>query len=212
MPIIKIEHVNPDICWGIWKIDESIEILYQEACLSEKEFSEYEKYTHPKRKKEWLGARNILNVLLDHCGYDYFGLIKDKFNKPILKNNTVHISLAHSFPYAVALIHRNDPCGIDIEKAKPALNQVAYRFLNEHELLFIDQRLESLCLAWTAKEALYKMYGEIGLSFKNNIFLEPFEPENEGEIRAGVVVNNRRNTHMLEYRQVDGFYICFSSQ
>jgi phosphopantetheinyl transferase len=212
MPIIKIEQVNPDIYLGIWKIEESIETLFREACLSEGEISEYEKYSHPKRQKEWLGARNVLNILLNHFGYDYYGLSKGKLNKPVLRNNTIHVSLAHSYPYAVALIHRSLPCGIDIEKAKPALMQVKNRFLNEKELLFIRNHLESLCLAWAAKESLYKLYGEMGLSFRNNMFLEPFEPGEEGEIRADVVVNNQRYSHLLAYRSVDGFYICFSCQ
>jgi 4'-phosphopantetheinyl transferase len=212
MPIIKIEQVNPDICLGIWKIEESIETLLREASLSDSEISEFRKYSHPKRQKEWLGARNILNILLNFCGYDYYGLSKGKLNKPVLMNNTIHISLAHSFPYAVALIHRTLPCGIDIEKAKPALIQVRDRFLNEQELLFIRNRLESLCLAWAAKESLYKIYGEMGLSFKNNMFLKPFEPGEKGEIRADVVVNNQRHSHLLIYRSVDGFYICFNSQ
>lgn len=212
MPIISIEQVNPDISLGIWKIGETIETLYRGACLSESEIAEYGKYTHPKRKMEWLGARNVLNTLLNHCGYEYSGLHKGKLNKPILRNNSIHVSLAHSYPYAVALIHKNSPCGIDIEKAKLALIQISYRFLNESELSFIDHRLDSLCLAWSAKEALYKMYGEMGLSFRNNMYLEPFEPRNNGEIRARVSVNGENNWHLLAYRQVDGFFICFSCQ
>lgn len=212
MPIITIEQVNPDISLGIWKIDESIETLYGGTCLSESEITEYQKYTHPKRKKEWLGARNVLNTLLRHYGYDYSGLHKGKLNKPVLKNNSIHVSLAHSYPFAVALFHRNSPCGIDIERAKPALIQISYRFLSDKELSFINHRLDSLCLAWSAKEALYKMYGEMGLSFRNNIHLDPFEPLKEGEISAEVNVNGVRNSHQLAYRQVDGFFICFSCQ
>jgi phosphopantetheinyl transferase len=210
MPIIKIELINSEVSWSIWKIEESVESLMQSALLSDQELIEYQRYNNLKRRKEWLAARNALRSLITLHGHDYSGIEKDEFDKPILRDRSFHISLAHSFPFAVAMIHKNKPCGIDIEKTKPALIQVSPRFLSDRELSNISRNLHGLCLAWTAKESLYKMYGKIPLSFKNQMFLYPFEVKNKGQIKASVTLTDQRDEHVLTYRRIDDFYICFN--
>lgn len=211
MSIINIEQINSEVSWIIWKIEESVDSLLQNTFLSDQELLEYQRYNNLKRIKEWLGARNALSALLKQHGYVYSGIEKDKFDKPVLRDNSLHISLAHSYPFAVAMIHKKRPCGIDIEKTKPALIQVSPRFLNDRELPTIRQNVDGLCLAWTAKETLYKMYGKIPLSFKNQIFLSPFKVEKRGKIKATVTIKNQQDEHELVYCRMEDFYICFNA-
>jgi phosphopantetheinyl transferase len=210
MPIIHLEHTHKDLSWCIWKIEESVDTLLQTAHLSDQEFIEFQRYHHIKRKEEWLGARNAISSLLRQKGYDYSGIEKDEYDKPWVHKGSCHISLAHSYPLAVAMVHENQPCGIDIEKIKPSLTRVSSRFLNEHEISSINQNVEGLCIAWTAKESLYKLYGKIPLSFKNQMFLHPFPVNHEGEVRATVSFGGIQKEHRLIYRRIEDYYICFN--
>jgi 4'-phosphopantetheinyl transferase len=210
MPIIKEEQIRREISWCIWKIEESVDALMQTTHLSDRELQEFRRYRHMKRKKEWLGARNAIGSLLRLKGYDYSGIEKDEYEKPLLRKGSLHISLAHSYPFAVAMVHENQPCGIDIEKTKPTLLQVSHRFLCDQELSSINQNLDGLCIAWAAKESLYKMYGKIPLSFKNQMFLYPFQIKHEGEVQAEVTIGGQREKHFLSYRRIDDFYVCLS--
>ena len=210
MPIIKIEQVNPEVSWCIWKIEESADSLLQTTHLSDQELQEYQRYNHLKRRKEWLGARNALRALLRRQGFDYSEVEKDQYDKPLLRSGSLHISLAHCYPFAVAMTHKNKSCGIDIEKAKPSLIQVSSRFLSDQELFHIDQNMDGLCIAWTAKESLYKIYGKMALSFKNQMFLYPFDVTNKGKVRAVVTIMGRQEEHLLAYRRIDDFYVCFN--
>lgn len=210
MPIIHIEHTHKELSWCIWKIEESADTLFQTAHLSDQELGEFQRYHHLKRKEEWLGARNALRSLLKQKGYDYSGIKKDQYDKPWVHKGTCHISLAHSYPLAVAMAHETQPCGIDIEKIKPSLARVSSRFLSEQEIFSINQNVEGLCIAWTAKESLYKLYGKIPLSFKNQIFLHPFPVKDAGELTATVSFEGIQKEHRLIFRRIEDFYICFT--
>ena len=210
MPLLSTEQLQTDIWWGIWKIEESTELLMNSIYLSSSERTEFKKFSNEKRGKEWLGARNILNILLNQLGFPYYGLDKNSNKKPILRDIPVHISLAHSYPYAVAMINLKSSCGMDIEKTKPALIHVSPRFLSDAEQSFIDRDLEGLCIAWTAKESIYKMYGQIQLSFKHDMILYPYKVKEKGQITASVRVNDQNQEHVLFYRKMDDYFICFS--
>jgi phosphopantetheinyl transferase len=209
MPLITIERLHEDACWGIWKIDETIEALLKSTYLSSSEKTEFEKYFNEKRKKEWLGARSILNKLINRLGYPYSGLEKIDSKKPQLVNLPVYISLAHCYPFALAMVHKSNSCGIDIEKIKPSLLKIRSRFLSDVELSYLNKELDGLCIAWTAKESLYKMYGKIGVSFKMDMFLHPFEVGREGEINAYILIDRQKKEHKLYYRRIEDYYICF---
>lgn len=211
MPIIHIEHTHTKLSWCIWEIVESVDTLQQTVHLSDQELMEFQRYHHLKRKEEWLAVRNAARFLMRQKGFDYYGIEKDVHDKPNLRKGFWHISLAHSYPFAVAMVHENRPCGIDIEKIKPSLIQVSSRFLSDQELSSIKKNVDGLCIAWTAKESLYKMYGKIPLSFKDQMFLHPFSIRKEGEVRATVSFGDRQEEHRLTYRRIKDFYICFNN-
>ena len=82
MPIVKIENINEDCTWGLWKIDESIEELSRVVLLSDEEKSELEKINYLQRKKEWLAARVILKLIVERSLVSYAGIRKDNLWQP----------------------------------------------------------------------------------------------------------------------------------
>jgi phosphopantetheinyl transferase len=210
MPIVKIENINEDCTWGLWKIEETTECLMQSAVLSDAEKEELNRISNLCRKKEWLAARVLLKMVMIGKNVPYTGTRKNEICKPFLVNNGHHISLAHSFPFAGVIVNRLAPCGIDIEKPKPSLFHIAPRFLSEPESDYIQKKPMDLCLAWAAKEVLFKLYGNRHISFRDHLKVEPHLCGQKGNFRAAI---HHQNDHMeigLKYEQVEDTLICYS--
>jgi 4'-phosphopantetheinyl transferase len=100
----------------------------------------------------------------------------DANGKPYLANFPQKISLSHSFDYAVAMISTEGEVGIDMEIIKTKVERIQHKFLKPVELAFItqgDTRYEQLYACWCAKEAIYKLQGNSGVSFLNNMTIQP---------------------------------------
>jgi 4'-phosphopantetheinyl transferase len=210
MPIVKIENLNEECTWGLWKITENSEVLEKEASFSEEEKIELTKISNPRRKKEWLAARVTLKRIMEKLNIPYEGIRKDESCKPYLIRNGYHISLAHSFPYAGAIVNRTSPCGIDIEKPKPALYFIAPKFLSEKEDEYIVKKPVDLCLAWAAKEVMFKLYGKKDLSFKDNLQIQPYKCTDKGQINVRIQHLDYQHLTPLQYEQLEDTVICHS--
>ena len=195
----------------MWKIDENEDYLQHHVHLSKQERAEFRKILHVKRKKEWLSARAALLEVCKSLKIKFKGTVKDENSKPHLKGLPSHISISHSFPYAAALINKKEPCGIDIEKAKPSLFHVSKRFLNDKELNEIPRNPGNLCAAWAAKEVLFKIYGRQKISFKDNLLLSPFDLKPQGNIIGHIKLEMGTRDYILEYFQLDDFVIIYSA-
>jgi phosphopantetheinyl transferase len=210
MPLLRIEHINDHVSYGLWKIEENADFLLKNVFLSKEEKIEYKRIQHVKRKKEWLSARATLLSLCKELDIKCKGTVKDDNNKPHLIGVPSHISISHSFPYALVLLNKKAPCGIDIEKAKPAFFHVSSKFLNETEIKQIPRDPQHLCAAWAAKEVLYKLHGRGKISFKNNLFLSPYELKDAGEIEGHIKLDMGTGNYLIKYFQLDDFIICYS--
>ncbi len=210
MPIVKIENINEAVSWGLWKIDEDFDFLIGQTVISDPENEDIKRISNVKRRLEWAGARLLLKKLADRKGFSYKGISKDDFDKPFLIGNQVNISISHCYPYACAMLNDYHPCGIDIEKPKPALFQVARKFLNDQEKGYIPEEENYLCLAWAAKEVLYKIHGKKHLNFQKHIMLKPFELMQKGTLYASVSTHEIKENFKLWYITVDGHFICFN--
>jgi len=211
MPVFQVRHISEHLSFCIWKIEENADLLKQKVRLSKQEREELKNIQHVKRIKEWLGARAALREISQAMKITFKGTVKDEHKKPHLVGLPYHMSLSHSFPYAAAMVNKQAPCGIDIEKPKPALFHVSNRFLSDKELVDIGRNPGHLCAAWAAKEVLLKIYGRKKLSFKNNIRLSPFELKPHGNIVGHIDLEMGTGTYTLEYFQVEDFVICYSA-
>jgi phosphopantetheinyl transferase len=158
-----------------------------------------------------LSARATLLSLSKALNLKYQGTSKDDNGKPHIIGVPWHISISHSFPYAAALLNTKEPCGIDIEKPKPALFHVSSRFLNKKELEHIPRDPIHLCAAWAAKEVLFKLHGREKLSFKQNLFLSPYKIKGNGQIQGHIKLGMGTGDYLINYIQLDDFIICHST-
>ncbi len=157
--------------WALWQIEESEPQLLRQLDSTRFPLDELEGIRLPQRRLEWLACRLALqNLLGDLPGAR---LHKNEWGRPYLSSCAWHISLSHSFPYAAAAVHRLHPVGIDVEKPRAKLLRIRHKFLSEQEQAWVGEDLQQLCLWWAAKEALYKLNGQPGLLFAQDMYIGP---------------------------------------
>lgn len=180
MALVYLKEINQHTRFAIWKIEESADELLSKLQLSRSERAFLERLNKGKRTLNWLGTRVLLRSMLDTPGY--IDCPSDENGKPYLVNFPHKISLSHSFDYAAVMLSTTHEVGIDMELVKPKIELIANKFMQEGELkqLTDNQYIEQLYVCWCAKEAVYKLQGKKGVSFKDNIWVEPFSYQSEG--------------------------------
>jgi 4'-phosphopantetheinyl transferase len=189
----------------VWEITQSIDelmSLFEDFSLFAADF---EKINSDKRKLEFLGTRWLLKILLGketNVQYTADG-------KPYLNNESYHISLSHSGKWMAVMIHPTKHVGIDIECPSDKIQNVYKRFLSETEQseLSDGKDIKQLQIAWSAKEALYKIIGKEAVDFANQLRLLPFEVQKEGRITAQHITTN--TVYQLTYTQTAAYTLVY---
>lgn len=175
MPLYKTINFNSVTQILVWKITESYEELFDEVALNESNLRRL------SGMKSQLHQRGFLSVrkLLQEAGYNDFDLYYDEFGKPHLKNGK-HISITHSHQFA-AIIVSDQTVGIDIELQREKIIKIASKF-NDDDFHFLkldkkEEYIRKLTVIWGAKESIFKIRNERGISFKEHIKVRAFEME-----------------------------------
>ena len=144
----------------VWNINETEEEL--RASLSHPEyFAEKVQTLKPgsRRLLEVLAVRRALKEL-------FYGeeqqVVYDGHGKPSLPAGKPCISISHTDGFA-AVITSEVPVGIDIERIGNRVEKVVSHFLKEEErvtLALYAEYVPALHLAWSAKEAAFKVLGQ----------------------------------------------------
>ena len=210
MALIKLAKINDNSFWAAWKIEESATSLIQECLLNDDDLIEWHKIHHPRKQVEWLSSRAALTSILRFLGTPLFRIRKDDKGKPYLQNSSYHISLANSYPYGVAILHRCQPVGIDIERPSDKLSRILHKFLNEREIATVRDRLTYQCAYWCVKETLYKLYGRKQLSLKDNIVVHSVHLDQSIWAHATIQQVNQQTHYTLEGIIIDNFFVVYS--
>jgi 4'-phosphopantetheinyl transferase len=209
MPVLFKEFLQNESIIGVWKITESVDELYAKIKHTKKEDSVLNTYKNENRKKQWLSYRVLIKVLVE----ENYQIAYADFGKPFLRlqSKNKHISITHSGDYSAIIINENLLVGIDIEKPAKRIERVSERFLSADELGFIDtgHKWEHLTICWTAKEALFKIHGNLCYDFKEQIIIEPFNYSNAGEIDCTISANEKHHKHKVYYRKINEYFLAY---
>jgi phosphopantetheinyl transferase len=208
MPETKPENICPidNAQLLIWEITESIDELKNQLSLLD--MTELKKKVSDKRKLEFLGVRVALKHLL---GYEV--TVKyDVEGKPFLADDSFHISVSHSGKWIAVTAHPTRAVGIDIEVPTDKIQKLYTRFLSETEQreLSDGQNIQQLQIAWSAKEALYKIIGKEAVDFAKQLRIYPFEVSENGEIRAEHIPSKQQFT--LYYHQQSSYTLVYCTE
>lgn len=171
----KIEKIDSSSALAI-KIIESQE---EEALdfLSFREKLSFANISHPEKRKEWATARMAMRDALEVLHVPYPGFFKDEHGKSQVMNGNGFVSLSHTEGLAGAIFHQDTPVGIDMDFIREKILKIGFRFLDKSELDFLEKDPLHYTMAWSAKESIFKCQGKRGVSFRNNILLEPFSSD-----------------------------------
>ncbi len=121
----------------------------------------------PKRKAEKQAKAEMLQHIFGHeveVQYSETG-------KPALPDH--HISISHSKHHLCMALSATQEIGIDIEEIQPRLSRVMNHFLSQQEIDACKGKLALVARCWCAKEAIYKIVGEVAGATGKKIHILP---------------------------------------
>lgn len=160
---------------GIWKIEESIEELYE--MLDRKDWlQKVDQAKSISRKREMLATRVLLKELL---GEEKLICYCDS-GRPYLEDQSCQLSISHTRGYVAIALNKENLLGLDIEQISDKIFRVRDRVIGDRDSIDQDNEQIHLLLHWSAKEAMFKYLDLEGVDFRKNLHVEPFIPQQEG--------------------------------
>lgn len=201
MPLYKSFDVNSQTHVKIWHISEPLDALKASLNLTKESLERVNAMKSELHQRGFLCVRKLLNSF----GYTDQDLFYDNSGKPHLKDGHF-ISITHSYNYA-ALVVSSCPVGVDIEKQRHKILNIASRFI-DYESHYLnensDKYIQKLTWIWCIKESLYKLYSKSGISFKKNFLVLPFESE-KNTTKAWILEGEKRLNFEALFFEFDGF-------
>ena len=176
MAVVNIREVYPGVSLGLWQMDESPELLFdQYPHLLPYRSSLNDKYKNDGRKLEFLAIRALMyemlrvngasKGLLSHAG----DFTHNEQGKPLFRG--YHVSISHTKGYAALILSKKSEVAVDIEYMSDRVERIASKFLRK------DERADSLdakLVHWCAKETVFKLFSEENLLFED-MRVKPFD-------------------------------------
>jgi phosphopantetheinyl transferase len=224
MPVFFQQQINESTRLGIWKIEETEEFFKGNV-------PQHRDVTHPHKRLQHLAGRFLLQFLFPDFPYDLIRIADTR--KPFLPGEQYHFSISHCGDYAAAIVSRDKRVGIDVEIPVDTIHRIQHKFLSTEELELFniqysilntqlptpnsrlltpdllrsarnDARLPTLL--WSAKEAVFKWYGEGSVDFRQHIRLHGIHEDTE-IIDCSFVKNSTELS--VHYRQFDQLVLAW---
>ena len=171
MPLFFNKILTEEIHFMVWNLTETLDELLELVNPDENDKEILESISHETKKKEYLAGKNAIAqmCLLEKIPFD--GIEKDEHGKPFLRNSNYEISVTHTLDYIGVVLSKAGAVGIDIEKPRHQIFKVISRLCSKDELDWVAEDIDKATMLWSAKEALYKLYGKRKVDFKENLTL-----------------------------------------
>jgi phosphopantetheinyl transferase len=173
--------------------------------FSLQEEAEYRQLGSAKRIRERAATLRLLHHelgvedALHHCGS----------GRPYLAAGSRRISISHAHRWVALALHPCREAGVDVESMLRSVAKLAPRYLSAGELAGCTTQAQQ-CLAWCAKETVYKLAGEEGVSFAEHIRLSRFDVGAEGCIAASFAGKSKAADFTVRYRILGELAVCYA--
>jgi phosphopantetheinyl transferase len=198
VPVFFQQQINETTRLGIWKIEETEEFFKNNVPL-------HRDVTHPRKRLQHLAGRFLLQFLAPAFPYELIQIAETR--KPFLPNEEYHFSISHCGDYAAAIVSKDRRVGVDIEIQTTKIEKISKKFLSEpeHSLLsVIDSQI--LTLLWSAKESVFKWYGEGSVDFREHIQLQKLH---EGTETIDCFLTKTNTALSIHYRYFDNMVLAW---
>ncbi|MDC6364233.1 MULTISPECIES: 4'-phosphopantetheinyl transferase family protein [Flavobacteriaceae] len=207
MPIYKTITVSPTTSVYIWKVTEAEKELSKGIELTPHCQDRMDGMKSEAHRRAFLSIRH----LMAKAGYEDKDLYYDDFGKPHLKDGN-HISITHSHNFTGVIISETDEVGIDIEMQRDKILRIAHKFtpIEEYKTLAnVDAIIRKLTIVWGAKESLYKIYAQQGLSFLRHIDVMDFTFQDARTV-AEILYKGKKSHYEIEFLEFEGFTCVYA--
>ena len=186
MPLHSLTSLPGGVTLGLWHLTETPAALWPGLANAPFYYPLLPARTEGPRQAQWLAGRRLVQRLLAATGQPLLPVRNDEAGRPFLEGvgPTPAVSLSHSGEWVAALLAPpGTPLGIDVEVVRDKAQRIARKFLNAQELADLeyltlpplpgtDPSQELFSLLWSAKETLYKLAGQRGILFRENLLLD----------------------------------------
>ncbi len=207
MPLFKTINVNPTTQILVWKVTESLEELVAQVVMKPKTQLRFDGMKSELHKRAFLSVR----MLLKEIGVSDFDLHYDEFGKPYLSDPR-YISITHSHNFA-AIIISDETVGIDMELQREKIMRIADKFVDFEfsylKLESIEEYVKKLTVIWGAKEAIFKIRNEKGISFKDHIQVDSFSLY-ENQTQACLLFDDLQIKFAVHHLEIENFTLVYA--
>jgi phosphopantetheinyl transferase len=207
MPLYKSIQTTNQTKILIWKIEESLEKLSKGIELTNRCQIRVDSMKSKLHQRGFMSIRHLLAEL----GYEDKDLFYDAIGKPHLTDGKF-ISITHSFNFSAIIVSDNNPVGIDIEKQRDKIVRIAHKFTTVEAYKTLanhDALVRKLTIVWGAKESLYKIYEQKGLSFLNHIDVQDFSFD-DSRTTASINFVDDISTYDICFMEFEGFTCVYA--
>lgn len=209
--MIHTEEGHNETTVGIWEIHEELDYFRSNLDLNEED-DNFLNRIHPRRAIEWAASRFLLKTLIGTTAP--FSCLYDNHGRPYIPDDPRYISISHS--YGMAAVGISDvQLGIDIQRETQKIVKIQTKFIGVDERASIGPNPTSalLHLAWSAKEAMFKLYGRGEIDFKTHLHVDlPTSVERYGLIRGTVSKPGVQISCDIQYRFIHGYIWVYAQQ
>ncbi|WP_289058018.1 4'-phosphopantetheinyl transferase superfamily protein [uncultured Flavobacterium sp.] len=199
MPLFQTIQFNETTKILIWEITESFDELYKRVTLKEKTQRRLDGMKSQMHQRAFLSVR----MLIQEMGFTDKDLHYDEFGKPYFDCDN-HISITHSYHFAAIIISK-EKVGIDMELQREKIQRIADKFTDYEcdylESNFTEEYIKKLTVIWGAKEAIFKIRNEKGISFKDHINVNNFSLR-ENQTQASLHFDNLVKDFDVHYQEI----------
>lgn len=205
MPLFYQQDINETTKLGVWLIQEPEDFFLSSVPLSRA-------ITHPHKRLQHLAGRYLLPHLFSDFPLEEIAIADTR--KPFLPEEQYHFSISHCGNYAAALVSSTHRVGVDIEVITPRVKTISHKFLHPLELRFVNayadpQQLALLTNLWSAKEAMFKWWGNGEVDFSDILRIEPFDFTDNGSMHAAFLKPGFEKALQLHYRMMEGLSLVW---
>lgn len=211
MKNLNFKTANSNDTIAVCSFNQTIENEFSklERIISSAEVNDIRNFKNENFRRQKMAGRVLLNSLLGEAGKIEY----NQHGKPILYSHPFDISFSHAKD-KVAVMLSKKTAGIDIQDITPRIRKIVHKYMNQPELSSLQEDTYDThaTLYWSAKEALYKAYGERQLIFTDNIIIEPFTfIPGSGSFKGSIVLINSKKDFVLKYEIIGIFALVYLS-
>lgn len=208
MPVLKITK-NKNYVIGLWHLTENEKELIKQLDNFSQYSSQLERITSQSRRREWVCARVLLNTIIKEnkiIAYHPNGA-------PYLSDNSFNISISHTKGYVCVIVSKEKKVAVDIEYYSERVEKVSSRFIRNDEKVnsFMNTKLWSMLLFWSAKETAYKILGKENVDFLKHLKINEFVPQQKGIFSLTEYFNSESNMFLISYEICDDYVMTWST-